>query len=217
MMASANTPEADIVDVQFGLSGMSVPADHADMLLSAIEGVLPWLVDEPSFGLHPLTGLSPGGGQGWYLSRRSRLVLRLPRPRAEDALRSLAGTRLALAESRVEVGAGVLREIAFSPVIYSKFVAFSPVSEEGGQACEEAFLGGLREALAALDIRPQMICGKARQARTPAGWLGGFSLLLAGLENAMNLHLQRHGLGIERRRGCGIFVPHKTFSAVTLE
>lgn len=208
----------DIVDVQFALKGAAVVQDYADFLWQSLQQVLPWLAEDLHYGVHPLSGLSPGhlpdGAAGWNLSRRSRLSLRIPRHRVE-ATQELAGARLAIGSELIEVGQAQLRELAYSPVLYAKFVTFAPAGERNSS--ESDFMAGCLAQFDLWNIRPQMICGKVQHARAGAGWLSGFSLLLAGLERDMNLRLQHDGMGGERRHGCGIFVPHKTFTAVTLE
>jgi CRISPR-associated protein Cas6 len=199
----------DVVDVQFALRGDAVPQDYADALWLAVRAVLPWLADDAHAGIHPLSGVSPGENV-WYLSRRSRLTLRLRREQVAAA-QLLAGARLRLADSEVEIGAAQVRELQVTPVLYAKFVAV-------GLAAEADFLAACQAQLAALGMTPNLICGKAQRARTAEGLLSGFSLMLLGLDKEQNLTVQCAGLGGERKRGCGIFVPHRSTTAVaTLE
>ena len=44
---------------------------------------------------------------------------------------------------------------------------------------------------------------------TPAHTYQARSLMLAGLTPEQSLALQQHGLGAERKLGCGVFIPHK--------
>jgi len=213
-LASEVFPET-IVDLQFALRGHAVPPDYADELWGAVREVLPWLETDPLAGVHPLSGLSPSA-QGWYLSRRSHLTLRIARDQAAAA-QALVGARLQLGESILEVGAAQMRELARAPVLQAKFVVFSPPSKAVVTA-EEDFLAACLEALASLGVPPRLICGKPQRASTPDGDLTGFSLVLLDLKADAALLLQRHGLGGERKRGCGIFIPHKSMAAVgTLE
>lgn len=210
---NATTP-ASIVDVQFALQGQAVPEDYADALWRAVRGVLPWLEADPLAGIHPLAGLSPGT-DAWYLSRRSRLTLRVAREQAAAA-QALVGADLGIGDHRVAVGAAVVRELLYMPVLYAKFVAIGPAAE--APIAEDDFYAACQRELAALDMAPRLICGKPQRARTAAGLLSGFSLMLIGLEADQNRRLQKHGIGGERKRGCGIFVPHKSIAAVgTLE
>lgn len=210
-------PSADaaehVVDLQFVVLGNAAPLDHAAVLWDAVRAVLPWLETDPLAGVHPLSGLSPGGDL-YYLSRRSRLTLRLARDRVAAA-QALVGARLQLAGCMVEVGAPTVRDLIHMPVLYAAFVTMGAINET---IDELEFLQACQQELDALGLAPRMICGKSQCASTPQGPLTGFSLMLYDLSPNAALLLQRRGLGGERRYGCGIFVPHKTISAVgTLE
>jgi CRISPR-associated protein Cas6 len=196
-----------MIDLQFSLQGRSVPLDYADALWQAISAALPWLDSETLAGVHPLYGLSPGGAE-WYLSRRSHLNLRLPRERVADA-QALVGVHLDLAGLRIEVGKVSEKAMVHTPVLYSKFVAFD--AEEEGLPDEARFFAACQEALGALELKPRsVLCGKRQSARTGQRTLHGFSLMVTGLDEDATLRLMKHGLGVERKRGCGIFIPHKS-------
>lgn len=212
-MAAVTNPE--VVDLHFALRGRAIPQDYADALWGALQAFLPWLTQDEQAGVHPLYGLSHGGDES-YLSRRSRLVLRLPRQRLAAAMR-LVGAQLQLDEHRIEVGEASVKELAEMPVIYARFVTFAGPDPAGVPIDEEAFSAVCQAQFAALGIRPKFIFGKPQRALTATGLLSGFSLLLSGLDVAANLRLQEQGLGLERKRGCGIFVPHKSFAAAALE
>jgi CRISPR-associated protein Cas6 len=215
MSSAESLPAETFVDLQFALQGHAVPPDYADVLWCAVREVLPWLEAETLAGIHPLSGLSPSA-EGWYLSRRSHLTLRLARNLAAAA-KPLVGARLQLGGHTVEVGAARVRELARAPVLKAKFVSFGPASDDAAKA-EAAFHAACVEELAALGVPPRMICGKPQRTHTSEGVLTGFSLVLLDLKADAALLLQRHGLGGERKRGCGIFIPHKSMAAVgTLE
>ncbi len=202
-------PEASsgVVDLQFALQGRSVPLDYADVLWGALRAALPWLENEPLAGVHPLHGISPGAGE-WYLSRRSQLVLRLPRERVAAA-RALTGASLDLAGLTIQVGKAVEKAGPQTPVLYSKFVTFG--GDQTALPDEARFFAACQEALAKLILKPHsVICGKRQAARTVQGTLHGFSLMVMGLDAAGVQCLLAQGLGVERKRGCGIFVPHKS-------
>lgn len=203
----------EVVDLHFPLAGRAVPLDYADALWEAVRAVLPSLADDPLTGIHPLYGLSPGEGE-WYVSRRTRLILRLVRESAAAATAALQGAVLDVGGHRLELGEPAQREMVYSTVIYSKFVAVGQADPAGETVAEDAFLVACREQCDALGIRPRLVCGKAQRAQTPAGLLSGFSLMLYDLEREEILRLQREGLGLERKRGCGIFIPHKSGASV---
>jgi len=196
-----------MVDLQFSLQGRSVPRDYADALWQAIRAALPWLDSETQAGVHPLYGLSPGGEE-WYLSRRSHLNLRLPRERVADA-QALVGVQLDLAGLSIEVGKVTEKAIAHTPVLYSKFVTLDAAAD--GLPDEAQFFAACLEELGKLELKPHsVLCGKRQSARATHGTLHGFSLMVTGLDEAATLRLMKHGLGVERKRGCGIFIPHKS-------
>jgi CRISPR-associated protein Cas6 len=202
-----------VVDLHFPLVGQAVPLDYADALWGAARARLPALANDPLAGIHPLYGLSPGEGE-WYLSRRARLILRLERERAAAAATALQGAVLDVGGHPLELGEPVVRELVYSAVIYSKFVAVAPANPAGEPVAEEAFLASCRERCDALGIRPRLVCGKSQRTQTSSGLLSGFSLMLYDLEREEILRVQREGLGLERKRGCGIFIPHKSGASV---
>ena len=195
----------DVVDLVFALQGDAVALDYADRLWRAIEARIPWLADEPLAGVHPLAGVSAGDHE-LYLTRRARLTLRLPTS-CVDRARTLSGAHLDLG-GVVEVGAAT--QLALSPIktLYSSFVTI-------GHTAEEEFLGACQAKLAASGRPAQLVCGKAHVGRGLGGDWRGFSLMLFGLTMEDSLRLQREGLGGERKRGCGIFIPHKSVAAVS--
>ena len=194
----------DVVDVVFALHGGAVALDYADRLWRAVEGRLPWLAEEPLAGIHPLAGVS-AGDQELYLTQRAKLVLRLPRGRAAAA-QALCGTRCDLG-GEVDVGESEIRPLSQITTLYSPFVTLGTASEEG-------FLVACQEALATAGVGARLVCGKAHSGRGDGEEWHGFSLMLFGLSIENSLRMQRQGLGGERKRGCGIFVPHKSVAAV---
>lgn len=204
---------ARVVDLHFPLAGRAVPLDYADALWEALRAALPALADDPLAGVHPLAGLSPGDAE-WYLSRRTRLVLRLPRDLAAVAAAALPGAVLQIGAHRLELGTAAERELVYSSVIYAKFVAVAASGSSAEPIAEDAFLAACRNACDAIGIRPRLVCGKPQRAQTSAGLLSGFSLMLYDLEREEIRRVQREGLGVERKRGCGIFIPHKSGASV---
>jgi CRISPR-associated protein Cas6 len=205
MSNSTDEPKADAVDLVFALRGRAIMADYAERLRDELLRCLPWLAEESQAGVHPLGGLSEGEGEH-YLSGRSKLTLRVPRARAAQA-QALSGQRLDLGGS-TEVGPATPRELMPATVLYSSFVAYGP-------ADEAAFMAECHREVGGLAFRnAYLICGKARRAGGGTTEVFGFSLMVHSLSAAESLRLQSSGLGVERQRGCGIFVPHKSIAAV---
>lgn len=194
----------DATDLVFPLSGSVLRPDYAAPLWQSLCLLLPWLNEEPLAGIHPLAGTSAGEGV-LYLGHRARLTLRLPQRRVADA-HALSGRVLDLGAG-IEIGRARLRAFIPTPAQYSPFVSM-------GSALEEEFLALCATRLAEMGVKGNMVCGRAQVKSGEAGEIRGFSLLLHGLTEAHALSIQELGLGEARKLGCGIFVPHKTTTAV---
>lgn len=195
---------AEIVDLAFALAGRAVAEDYAALLWQGLRGSMPAL--ERGVGVHPLAGTSPGQDE-LYLTRRSRLLLRLPADFVEPA-KALCGARLDLGRGPVEIGAATtVRALAPARDLYSPFV-------HTGAAAEEVFLAECQRLLEDIGITTRLVVGRARSLNVEGRRLQGFSLMAHGLEAETSLRLLRAGLGSARQFGCGIFVQHKSAAAV---
>lgn len=210
------TVPGDIVDIAYGIACRALPVDHAWALSHAIQEILPWLASEAGAGLHPLHVAD--SGNGWMrpeapddlliLSRRTKLVLRIPSPRVEDAKR-LCDTRIEVQDHEMAVGAAQVRPLSTHTTLFSRYVV------SGADGDENAFLAAAVKILAALEVRPKkMICGISKSIRTPEGPVATRSLMIAELTPEESFALQRHGLGPRRELGCGLFIPHKDIATL---
>lgn len=206
-------PSEQFVDLQFALQGYSLPDDYVDDLWMEVRSILPWLETDQRAGMHLLTGLSPGE-RVWYLSRRTRLTLRLARKRVEAASGALVGVQLHVGENTIKVGAASVREFTHVSVLYAKFVTMTPPGPEHAAMSEAEFQQACQQQLVDMGMRPRLVCGKPQRAKTANGVLSGFSLMLQGLDAESTSKILETGLGGERKRGCGIFIPHKSGTAV---
>lgn len=102
-------PTAAMVDLAFALEGRVLPREHRELLATALEAALPWLAETPGAGVHRLN-LAHGAGAQALLSLRTKLVLRVPRERADDAA-ALVGATLDLGGHPLRVGALHAREL----------------------------------------------------------------------------------------------------------
>jgi CRISPR-associated protein Cas6 len=197
-----SSADTDVVDLVFGLRGRAIALDYADRLWRELSERMPWLAEDDSVGVHPLAGVSRGSTET-YLTRRARLSLRLRRELC-DAAGALVGAMLDLGGEVEVVGAPSIRMLQSSAVLYSPFVVI-------GISDEVQFLTACGEQIAGMGVGGQLIAGRARGGE---GGRQGYSLMIHGLKPEHSLHVQRMGLGNERQRGCGIFVPHKSLAAV---
>lgn len=200
----------DVVDVAFAISCRALPVDHAWALSEAVTAVLPWIVEDPRAGVHTIHVADSGNGwmrpQGpddlLYLSRRTRLVLRVPRERIDDA-HSLSGKTLDVASQRLQVDRGMVRLLSEITTIFARYI----VAEDDN---ENAFLAVTHAQLKRLGIQPKkMLCGIERVIHAPGQHIRTRSLMLADLTVEESVRLQQEGLGPLRHRGCGLFIPHK--------
>jgi CRISPR-associated protein Cas6 len=201
-----------VVDLLFKIKCNTLPVDHAWPLSEAIQAELPWFSEEPLAGLHLIYGADSGNGwerpQGGadllYLSRRTRLVLRLPKHRVDDA-RFLTGKTLPVQDKQLEIGDSHSRSLAATNTLYCRHLVTDTEMEE------DAFLSLAVAKLRGMNIRfKKILCGKRMRFATPRGELPTRSLMVAGLPLEDAVTLQQQGLGPHRNRGFGLFVPHKT-------
>ncbi|HSD61165.1 MAG TPA: type I-MYXAN CRISPR-associated protein Cas6/Cmx6 [Burkholderiales bacterium] len=197
-----------MVDLLFEAEGDTLDADYAWALCREVAGILPWLESEPGAGVHPLKGAPTDRGT-LLLSRRSRLILRLPAARVPEAER-LTGSVLDIAGAPLRVGASRVRELVPFATLYARFVAT-------GSGEEQAFVQDVAALLKELDTRCKFMCGKSRRARIGEDEIAGFSVMLHEVLLDESVELQQRGLGGGRMLGCGMLVPHKSIRAVRRE
>ena len=208
---------ADTVDVAFRLSGRWLPVDHACALRAEVVKVLPWLEEEPDAGIHSIHGAAsgngwerPGRGSGQMLplSRRTRLLLRVPIGRAEETT-ALCERRLDIDGCKVVTGARRARPLTSAGTVFARYV----VDEEGGD--EERFVERVAAALETLSVSARkLLCGRSHRIESAQTALCARSLLIADLGPEESLIVQCRGIGPGRLLGCGLFVPHKDIGPV---
>jgi CRISPR-associated protein Cas6 len=192
------------VDFAFAVSGERIGRDYAGGLYRALAAALPWLDDEPLAGIHPMRGLTPCA-DGLMVGGRTRLVVRAPARRAADCER-LQGAHIEV-PAPLTLGRVSVRELLAYPVLHAKFVVTG--AEE-----EADFVADVQRGVAELKVDCAMIVGRRGELNVGGQRLVGFSLMLHGLTAAESLHVQERGLGLHRKLGCGLFVPHKSIAAV---
>ncbi|XXK28038.1 type I-MYXAN CRISPR-associated protein Cas6/Cmx6 [Arenicellales bacterium nBUS_45] len=205
-----------VVDVVFKIRGRQVAADHAFALSKALTNKLPWLGTEREVGVHLIHGAQ--SANGWCkpddsgvieLSGRTRLIIRVPHTRLEDA-KALIGASLNLDEHKIEILGAKPRPLSVNSTVFAHHVR-SP----DGTNSEPAFLASAAHWLEDLGITPKkMLCGGMRHLNMNQSVISTRSLLIAELNPTESIAVQTHGLGPDRLLGCGVFVPSKSISAV---
>jgi len=208
---------SDVVDLVYKIECRSLPVDHAHSLSRAISENLPWFAEETLAGLHPVH--IPDSGNGWmrsdepdeimHLSRRTRLILRLPRHRVQEA-HGLTGRALDVNGHEIVVGSASEKSLVSITTLFSRYVPSDETSTEADFLAESA------RQLQDRGIRVRkMMCGKTHSIGMPEGRMHTRSLMLAELSLEDSFNLQRRGLGELQQLGCGVFIPHKDIAEVS--
>ncbi len=202
----------DVVDLTFSIGCPAIPVDHAHALSRAICEILPWFADEPEAGLHIIYGAA--SMHGWQrpdspdetilLSKRTRLRLRLPKDRIEDAS-ALCGKTLDVSGHKMEVGEAKIMLLVSSNTLFSRHIA-SDTGED-----EEAFTERMVLELRAMGLRfTKILSGRDHAIAIPDGQINTKSLLVSGLSVQDAVKLQISGVGPYRHMGIGLFVASKS-------
>jgi len=206
----------DIVDVVYSIDCRALPVDHAYALSQAIMRALPWFAEEESAGLHTIHVAE--SGNGWmrpdradallYLSRRTKLTLRLPKHRIEDAGK-LTGQTLDINGKHLRVEKSVVRPLSTITTLFSRYI----VTRDGMD--EDVFLQDAMAFFHKMGVYPnKMLCGMEHVIATPDRAIRARSLMLADLTVEESVKLQQQGFGTDRKLGCGLFIPHKDIREV---
>lgn len=195
--------EREIIDIVFDLDGVQVPHDYPFELWSEIVRSLAWLKEEKNVGILPLRGSV--SGQNTLLSKRTKLILRIPADRAGQVA-SLTGQKLKIGDNILEVGVGKARELRSAATLHSMVVESS--------LGEVEFLADMKLKLHEMKIACNLICDKYRKISGTKQSITGYGLVLHDLKPEASLFVQQTGLGGARHLGCGIFVPFKVISGL---
>lgn len=192
-------------DIQFDLKGDALPLDHAWLLYQGLLSIAPWLADEAILGIHPIQGADTGGGE-MILNRRVKLMVRSPAGRLDD-LGKLSGLSFQVGSHTLTLGASKIKPLTQHTPLYAHTVCT-------GSEDELAFTRDILRELDAMNITTRFICGKPQKFFDGEKIATGYSLMLHGLPIEHAIRVQQQGLGLHRKLGCGIFIPHKSITAV---
>lgn len=202
----------DIVDLSFKLIGRNLPLDHAHALSQEIQAVLPWITEEDDAGIHLIHVAE--SGNGWFrpedvenevlhLSRRTRMSLRLPKHRLEDAEALLSAT-LNIAGHELQFREPKVKPFSTVSSQFSRYIMTDP------NHSEEEFLQAVADQIEALGIKvKKLMAGKSNAFQTPEGPVHTRSAMIADLDPEQAVLLQQKGIGEGRKMGFGLFIPHK--------
>lgn len=210
----------DVVDLSFKLECKTLPLDHAQALADAIQSALPWFIQETRTGLHLIHVAE--SGNGWYrpedpenevlcLSKRTRMTLRVPQHRIDDAQALIAQT-LDIDGYALTVGDATIKPLSAMPTQFARYVV-AEVDQD-----ENDFMSSMAAMLREMDIPvKKLMAGKQHRMRLADGPVFTRSLMVADLAPEDAIRLQQEGLGQGRKFGCGLFLAQKGIKAVNAD
>lgn len=207
----------DVVDVLFSIDCKTLPLDHGYVLSQEILKHLPWMAQESGAGIHQIHVAE--SANGWIrpddpdqdvlcVSRRTKMTLRLPSYRLEDA-RSLTGKVLDIHGHKLQVGDFKTRKLSKLTTIFARYMDTEGIKDEAD------FLQNMANKLKKLGIKvKKMMSGKLIEHHTADGAILTRKLMISDLDVKESLLLQEQGIGDKQLMGIGIFMPHKGIDAV---
>lgn len=209
------TTSDKVVDLSYKIDCKQIPTCHAWELSQALYQALPWIKDDDEIGVHQIHGAT--SGNGWerppdgeliHLSKRTRMNLRVPATRIDDAA-ELVGETLSVSGHEVKIGKMTSKSIDPFSTLFSRYIVV-PSSWS-----EDEFLQWVFDDLSARGVSVRkLLCGISHKFEANGEPIETRSLMIADLDKSASIALQEVGVGPHRHLGCGIFVPHKGIKAV---
>lgn len=194
------------VELNFTITGKTLPADHGYGLYSAIAHLCPEIHEHEGVSIQTIAGEPDKQGK-ITLSSRSRLKIRLPyEPEKIALVLPLAGQTLTIGGHAIQLDIPQIFPLQPTDKLRSRIVTIKKFQEP------ELFLDAAKRQLDALEIQGNAFVPlneegqplrKAIKIKTYS--IVGFSLVVTDLNDEDSLKLQAHGLGGKHRMGCGIF------------
>ena len=145
------------------------------------------------------------------LSKRTRMTLRVPKHRLDDAY-ALTGQALDIEGHALTVKEGTEKSLSVLPTMFARYV----LTEE--HIDEYQFLKQMVDVLRTMDIPvTKVMAGRQHKIRMREGDMFTRSLMVAEMTPDNAFKLQMHGIGEGRKFGCGLFMPQKGISAVNAD
>lgn len=210
----------DVVDISYKLDCKTLPIDHAHALSHAIQHALPWFAQEKQAGLHLIHVAE--SGNGWHrpenpehevlcLSRRTRMTLRVPKHRIDDA-HKLSNVTMDIDGHVLTVKEGAIKPLVPLPTMFSRYIETDESKDEND------FLADMAKVLESMDIPVmKLMAGRKHWFQLGDRKIFTRSLMTADLTQEQAIKLQQHGIGSGQKYGCGLFIPQKGIKAVNAD
>jgi len=210
----------DIIDLAFNIQCRELKVDHAYALGEALSQEAPALKEDERCAVHSIHVAGsqngwerpdPNLGQKLMLSRRTKLIIRIPQELREQVQQALDGVTLDIEGDPLTIGKAKTKKLSKLGTIFARHVVLEPGEEND----ENRFMMRVAQELQSRGIHiKKALCGISEEIQTPEGPLLTRSIMLADLSTEDSVRLQQHGIGEHRLMGCGIFIPHKGIDAV---
>ncbi len=209
------------IDLVFRIRCRQLPVDHASALAEAILTVAPWLSQLAGAAIQPvhLAGSqngwerpAEGSGDDLLLSKRTRLIIRVPRDQSKRLQEALCGQTIHVADNPMAIDSARERVLQGVGTLLARHVFYHNLADHSD---EQAFTDAVVQSCMALGFQPsKLLCGLQQQLKIADRSITTRSVLLADVPTLQSLQLQQHGLGDERLMGCGMLIPNKDIAAV---
>ena len=195
------------VELSFGISGQTLPADHGYGLYSAIAHLCPELHQQDWLSVETVCGKPDRQGK-INLTRQSRLKIRLPDGRSKVSLvLPLAGKRLTIGKHEIQLHIPQICTLQPVSKLRSRIVTIKGFQDP------EPFLEAAKRQLDAFEIRGKVSIPSNSEGKPDRKTLKiqqytvvGFGLEVTDLTDEDSIKLQILGCGGKRRMGAGVFV-----------
>jgi CRISPR-associated protein Cas6 len=194
------------VELCFGITGQTLPADHGYGLYSAIAHRCPTVHEQEGISILTIAGERDYQGK-IHLSKGAQLKIRLPyEPDTIGQILPLAGQTLKVGTHEISLSIPQIFPLRPFDKLRSRLVTIKKFQEP------ELFLEAVKRQMATLEIagnavvlldaesQPMRKAIKIKQYSVV-----GFSLAITNLSDEDSIKLQAYGLGGKRRMGCGVF------------
>ena len=215
------------VELSFGVTGQTLPADHGYGLYSAISRLHPKLHDLEGLALNTISG-SPNRNGEIELTEKSRLSIRCQSDSIMAVL-GLAGKSIGLGKHMIRLGNPEIRQLRPVSDLKARLVTIKHPSANFDDVTPHWFLDACDRQLKAFNInasvgiplndtdepsrkamklkRKEEGLQKGKQRETDC--IIGYSVIVANLLPEDSILLQAKGIGGKRKMGCGYFVPYR--------
>jgi CRISPR-associated protein Cas6 len=185
-----------VQEMLFAISGRHLPVNHLQELSEEILSILPWIKQEPQAGIHEIYVSATANGwhrptDQFYLSKRSRLILRIPKHRIADT-KMLSGKVLNIKQNKLITGKEKTRLLQNTPTLFSHHIALPDTEKHS----EEEFLSQvayLFQQKLAITLK-KMLCGISGSIPIQGKTLFTRSLMIADLTAEESLYIQEQGI-----------------------